>query len=237
MRARLLTGLLLAVFLTACGGETAGPGPGGGDGGQTGGETGGGTGGGTGGDGGGVVGANNPFRHPTGTPLVLPGGVTIVEPLVASRASRDGCEGADTLGVAYGFVELCLTIHNANATATTVTLPAGLTAVARDTTIQNGIQLQVQTVVAPAGRDTTFVWELYCTNVTRGTLGWEHEFDVGPVTDHAPMRELIQLVAPKRFTREQAEVVQHAVYDVTDGAGTVSAENRAAIAAFPAAGR
>ncbi|HEU4698408.1 MAG TPA: hypothetical protein VFS40_04470 [Gemmatimonadales bacterium] len=200
-------------WLAACGGDTSSTGPGY--------------------DGGG---APNPFVQPTGAAFRLPAGVTVQGPMtgiLAFGSAQGPCGSAESVGHALDLVRVCVTLHNATAADTVVVFPAGLILMARDTATQNGTQVVPVSVRVPAGRDTSFVYSLFCVNEHRSASSDTDTFTFGPVSDHAGLREIIALVAGKSIDdSEAAYTIQDAVWKVSDWGGLTD-ESRAALRALP----
>lgn len=202
--------LILAGSLAACGGDShpTGPGLGGED-------------------------VPHPFEHPTGTPFALPAGVSVNGEMTGAGAIDGPCAAADKVGTSLGFVAVCMTLHNANSTDTTVVFPAGLVLIATDTATQNGTQVTAREVRVPAGRDTTIVYNLFCVNAHRNPSFESDTFTFGPVSDNAGLLEIIGLVQGKSVDNlNAADLIQGAVWEVSDDGGLTDG-TRAQLKALP----
>lgn len=177
--------------------------------------------------------SSHPFEHPTGAAFALPTGVSVEGEMVGAGAIDGPCADAQTVGTSLEFVAVCMTLHNANASDTTVVFPAGLVLVASDTATQNGTQITSHEVRVPAGRDTTIIYNLYCVNAHRNPSFESDKFTFGPVSDNAGLLEIIGLVQGKSVDNlNAADLIQGAVWEVSDDGGLTDG-TRAQLKALP----
>jgi hypothetical protein len=181
--------------------------------------------------------APNPFDAPSGAVYQLPAGVAVQGKIVgAGGDSGNGvCETEETVGAGAGFVDICLTFTNSGAEPDTIALPPELIFISKNTDTQNGAVVVGQTVVVPAGGDTTVTVSLFCVNLRRHAADAADEFTIGPLSDNAGLREVATLVQGKSIDGQGSFVVQGAVWEVSD-AGGLTAETRQALRDLPAAG-
>lgn len=119
-----------------------------------------------------------------------------------------------------GFLAVCMTLPNSGATDTSFVLPAGLVMIAADTATQNGTQVVPIRSRIGAGRDTTILHSLYCTNEHRAPSSDTDVFHFGPVSNDAGLPEIIDLVKDKDVTTSDArDLIQFAVWEVSDEGG------------------
>ncbi|HET8632830.1 MAG TPA: hypothetical protein VFL88_01695 [Gemmatimonadales bacterium] len=206
--------LLAATSLTACGGDHSLTGP-------------------PGGDGDGNDNVAHPFVHPTGSQFTLPSYISVKGDMrgpIYVGAAAGPCTGLEPVSASLDFVAVCMTLHNSGATDTTLVLPAGLVMIAEDTATQNGTQVVPISVRIGAGRDTTILYSLYCTNEHRNPSTDTDVFHFGPVSNNAELAEIIDLVKDKDVTTSDArDAIQFAIWEVSDEGGLTD-ETRAELA-------
>lgn len=209
--------LFAAASLAACGGDHSLTGP-------------------PGGDGDGNDNVAHPFVHPTGTQFTLPAGVSVKGKMMAPiyvGAPSGPCTGLEPVSSSLDFVAVCMTLHNSGTTDTSFVLPAGLVMVATDTATQNGTQVVPIRIRIGAGRDTTILYSLFCTNEHRNPSSDTDEFHFGPVSDNAGLAEIISLVKDKDVTTSDArDQIQFAIWEVSDEGGLTD-ETRSELTALP----
>jgi hypothetical protein len=208
---------LAATSLAACGGDHSLTGP-------------------PGGDGDGNDNVAHPFVHPTGSQFTLPAYISVKGEMTGPiyvGAAAGPCAGLEPASASLDFVAVCMTLHNSGATDTTFVLPAGLVMIAEDTATQNGTQVVPISVRIDAGRDTTILYSLYCTNEHRNPSSDADVFHFGPVSDNAGLAEIIETVKDKDVTTTDArDAIQFAIWEVSDEGGLTS-ETRAELAGLP----
>ncbi len=167
---------------------------------------------------------------PEGTAFTLPAGLSIVQPI----PGYDGiCAPEEEARGTGGQVRLCLTLSNTSGQNIVLALPEGLVFPARDSSIQNGLLLQSATIPVSAGQTLTVPLFLYSINLSRTGSQPKDFFTLGPITQDAAVREVVQLVANKD-TRdfEDGIAVQSALWHATDGQG-LTTQDRANLAGLP----
>ncbi len=175
---------------------------------------------------------------PAGQPFQLPAGITAgtvvgaLHPLDANNQkilSQPQCgsytsQPVDTVSLAVGYVDLCVELINSNGAATDVTLPGGLTFVSQQTLIQHGLLAQSTTFTVPPGQKWVLV-RLYCLNRTYdGADG--RSYSIGPVTDYAPLQEIVGILQDKQIDANETLTVQDAVWQVTNSPGGLTNDMR-----------
>lgn len=180
------------------------------------------------------VGLGPSTARPRGRPMLFPLGVRIRGPL------RGGATQGERVGSGRGYVDVGFHL-SARERTLQVRLPAGLTMVSKSTQVQNGLLVQDVNVEVPADSVRQLILEMYCANQARKPADENTEFVLGPVVDDDPaLRELFDLLKGRTIPGDKAELVQKAVWEITDGDG-LSAESRAALStlqcSFPTAAR
>jgi hypothetical protein len=150
---------------------------------------------------------------PTGTPFYWPTGITV------QGSIYGGATGPVDIYISTGrYVEVYLVLANGTGGTISITLPAGLIFVANDGTVQNGILIQQEVISIPASSQRRVLIQLYCLNASRSASGGTDTYSVGPVTDHAGVKEIISILVGKNLVGNQS-IVQGAVWEVTDYGG------------------
>jgi hypothetical protein len=171
-------------------------------------------------------------KEPVGRAFSLPAGVELLSKDAIVGFDFFDCDAQEEKGTG-GDVALCMNFRNTTNKAITITLPAGLIFISNSTEDQNGLLIKNETIVIPANTTYTIGLNLYCINEERDGSDIFDTYKMGPITENAALTELIGLVKNKNLTKtEYAEVVQEAVWSITDAKG-LTAEDRKAIAALP----
>lgn len=179
---------------------------------------------------------------PVGAPLRLPAGVALAAPI---RGVEDGTDCGDGSRGSGFNVMVCLSLCNTTAGPVIVTLPAGLTVVAKTAgPYQNG--LLVETVVVevpptpcgpggiPLDRDGAEVeregaplskagfpvqLNLYCLNESGQPSEAGIRYALGPVSSDPAIQDLLGRIGERTLDEEAADAVQDALYSITEGRG------------------
>ncbi|MCY1021978.1 hypothetical protein [Pyxidicoccus sp. MSG2] len=182
-------------------------------------------------------------RQPKGTPLSLPAGVQVSGTIVG--ADDDGnCGQPQTADVGSGlYVRACLKLTNISGGPVQVTFPPGLVIVSASEGYQNGLLVERVVITVPptsggpggldggSNPETVNVpLHFYCINKASDPSDPAARYELGPITDHPQMRELYTLLQGKDVYEDglKVEVVQEAVYSISDGSG-LTADDRAAL--------
>jgi hypothetical protein len=182
-------------------------------------------------------------RQPKGTPLSLPAGVQVSGAIVG--ADDDGnCSKPQTQDVGSGlYVRGCLKLTNTSGGPVQVTFPPGLVIVSASEGYQNGLLVERVVITVPptsggpggldggAEPETVNVpLHFYCINKASDPSDPSARYELGPITDHPQMRELYTLLQGKDVYDDgtKVEVVQEAIYSITDGSG-LTADDREAL--------
>lgn len=186
-----------------------------------------------------VPGLGGSNTTPSGTVYQLPAGISINRMYGAGHPTNQTqpvCFATGTqpsvVSMAWGVVDLCVQFLNSNATAANFTLPAGITFVPEPTNNppQNGLLAQETTSISvPAGGSAWVIVRAYCLNA-RYPSADGHEFqklaiDIRGRADlYSGLLEIIDILRTRSVDSHlEAEVVQQAVWDVTDRGGLTQA--------------
>lgn len=186
---------------------------------------------------------------PKGKPLVLPAGVSIVEPIPGiDMFAREKCqneEDGDNPAPEHGsgdLVQLCVEFRNTTGKPVIVDLPPGMIVESETDDTQHGMLVQRASIVVPPKEQYFSQLNLYCLNNSRGGSGPSSRYRVGPVTQEKDLLALFQLLENKRIparisTEKQGTIpvtaqIQSIVYSlVSDHA--LNAQERGFIASLP----
>lgn len=166
---------------------------------------------------------------PAGPAFKLPHGVVLDRSEIPGydfggckcRPDNRSCE----LG-AGGLVRLCLALRNQTPQPITLTLPAGLIFVSLDEKTQNGILIRNEEVVVPANGTYSFNLALFCLNADRAVTKAKDKYKLGPVSEDADMKTLMELLAHKDLKDEHnLALAQEAIWDVTKGLALTAAQH------------
>jgi len=117
---------------------------------------------------------------------------------------------------AAGTYPLAVTLSSA-AGALADTLPAGLIFRSKSSRVQHVIMLKPHAVTAGAGPTANEVG-MFCCNEFRQMPRAQDTFELGPISDHAGLEEIVALVRNKNIAGH-LWMVQRAVWMVTDSTG------------------
>jgi len=192
---------------------------------------------------------------PSGAPLVLPAGARVSAPILGVD---DPGECAGPKGGAGGSVRVCLPLCNTTAARVRVRLPAGLTLVSKSASrYQNGVLLQEVVVDVPpsqcgpggipldedpealearggparAPRGFAVALDMFCLNEERAPSEQDLPYALGPVSDDPDIQDLITRVRGRTLDEDAVEVLQTAIWSITEGRGLTPAD-RSALAAL-----
>lgn len=172
--------------------------------------------------------------EPRGRTLTLPTGITVSGQVYGANDLTSDCgNGAPGNGSGV-YVQVCVPLRNNTSTPVQVVFPPGLTIISRSEGYQNGLLVERVVVEVPptppgpggtpdGGRDPdAFVVPLfsYCLNEARNPNDTGTPYALGNVSDDAAITELLGLLQNKRIdTDEEVDVVQQAIYSITERNG------------------
>lgn len=189
---------------------------------------------------------------PVGLPVQFPEGVELSGPIVGVDEGEACGEGPR--GSGYNVIA-CMTLCNRSGRPQTVRLPRGMTLVSKSASrYQNGMLIEDIAVVVPPstcggggipldkdrdaldregvpppGPGTRIRLALYCLNESMSPSEGGLPYALGPVTGDEALQELLELIAGRELDEDAAEVVQTAIYSITENRG-LSPADRSALA-------
>lgn len=165
-----------------------------------------------------------PFNdfQPTGDPFYI-------NPSIAVKSITGSLRHFSPLGQ----FALDLTARSLSGVYVADTLPAGLLFASRRNTTQHMLVLKDHPFRVNA--ESVLVIGVFCCNERRAIPGPDDSLSIGPLTDHAGLRQLVELVRRKNISGSLA-MVQRAVWMVTDSTGLNQAYIDS-LNALPAEGR
>ena len=152
-------------------------------------------------------------------------------------ASANCSAGTTPGGNGVGLVSLIVDVTNNTTTPQQLVIPPGQTFVATLPVYQNGILLErVQVTIAPATTRKVLV-QLFCTNLSREAAKTGAIYTQGPITGSAGLLDLGTIADGKLGVDNdpaaaKASAVQNAVWEVTDGRGSLTAQQRSLLVAL-----
>jgi hypothetical protein len=181
---------------------------------------------------------------PQGTPLELPAGIQVSATILGEDAGEGECEGATIPPAGSGrAVWACMKVTNSSGGPVDLELKPGLTLLARYQDGQHGMLLERIRVLVPStgggtggidagtdagtGEGVTFVIPLhmYCLNESRSPSFDRMEYELGPVLSDPDIQALLTLLQGKTIdTDEERDLVQEAIYKITEGRGLTRAD-------------
>ncbi len=186
-----------------------------------------------------VPGLGTSNTTPNGTAYQLPAGVTINNIYGATHPSNQTqpvCFSTggqpQSVSMAWGVVDLCVQFLNGGATPANFSLPAGLAFVPEpmNNPPQNGLLAEQTTnIVVPPGGSAWVVVRAYCLNAryqrADGHVFQKLAIDIRSRPDlYSGLLEIMDILQTRTVdTHAEAEVVQEAVWDVTDRGGLTQA--------------
>lgn len=172
------------------------------------------------------------YANPAGTPLSLPAGVTVEGDISGDIDAK--CPDKNDLEYGSDLVLACVALRNAGTTDATVTLPAGLTFIAKTPTTTNGIILQSHDVTVPAGSVKHLYFRPFSLNRACDAGGPNDAYAFGNVTTDAKLREVIMLASTKQIDGDVGSVaLGNMIWDITEGSGGITDEHRADLMKAP----
>ncbi|QSQ25049.1 hypothetical protein JY651_08995 [Pyxidicoccus parkwayensis] len=181
--------------------------------------------------------------EPLGTQFNLPTGVTVSGTVYGADDLTSDCgNGAPGNGSGV-YVQVCVPLRNSTGGPVEVVFPPGLVIVSTSEGFQNGLLVERVVITVPptppgpggppdGGTDpdaTVVPLFTYCLNESQNPNEKGTPYKLGPVTSDSALKELLQLLSGKRIdSPEDVDVVQEALYSITESKG-LTAEDRAAI--------
>jgi hypothetical protein len=158
------------------------------------------------------------FANPAGTPLALPAGITIDGD--ATGDIDTACPDKNLIENGGDVLLVCMTLKNTTAAEVSLTIPAGLTFVAKDPATMNGIILHDHTGKVPANGSVSLYFRPFSLNRACTAGGKEDRFTVGNIASDPRLREVISLAATKRINGDEgAYALGQMIWDITDESG------------------
>jgi len=160
----------------------------------------------------------------TGKPFIFPEKIEIkggIKGDIYLAPAQDYCQ----IKGSGAFVLAKMDLVNHFQKDTVFVLPAGLTFLADQAADQHGILIQETAIYLAKGENCRILLYLYCLNARKNGSSNNSTYTFGPITDAAPMTELIQLLKGKTINYEhltQEEFIdlkhdiQQIVWKVTD---------------------
>ena len=157
-------------------------------------------------------------------------GVSLPSPLPACEEG-DCPANSTALGNGVRLVNLIATVTNNSGTAQEIVIPRGQTFTSVDTAYQDGMAAErLQGTIGP-GATRTFVLYVFCINLDRGIPPTGALYLPGPVTGNAQLLDIASLADGKIGVAAdpatlKAGGVQFAIWEVTDGLGSLNTTQR-----------
>jgi len=165
------------------------------------------------------------FANPAGTPLALPAGVSVDGEITGDIDAA--CPAKNVLENGGDVLLVCVTLKNTTAADVMLTLPAGLTFIAKDPATMNGIILHDHAAKVPANGVVHLYFRPFSLNRACMPGGKEDRFTLGNVVSDPRLREVISLAATKRIDGDAgAYALGQMIWDITDENG-ITDEHRA----------
>lgn len=170
-----------------------------------------------------------------GLVMCVPAGQSVVLPDRLAGCG-DGCPAASELGNGTGLVNVIVTVTNPGAAVLELVIPRGSVFSSEGDTLQNGIALEtLQATIAP-GTTRTFLLSLFCINAHLAPSSDGSTYSPVGLTSNPALLELAALVDGKLGGADafdlKGTVVQSAVWEITDGPGSLTAAQKNLLAAI-----
>jgi hypothetical protein len=165
-----------------------------------------------------------------GLVMCLPEGQGATLPPQLAACGGADCPAYTPLGSGY-LVDVVVEIANTTTTPLELTVPAGQTFIATPNVYQDGLAVErLQATIAP-GTTGRFVLHLFCMQAQRGASKTGASYAPGPITGNAQLLDIIALADGKLGSvndpaTAKASAVQFAVWEITDGSGTLTTQQR-----------
>lgn len=173
-----------------------------------------------------------------GLVMCLPSSQGVTLPPQLGACDPSNCPGGSTvIGSGNGFINIVITITNPTTGPQELIIPPGQIFIATPATVQDGIALdRVQATIA-AGTSRTFVLRLFCINAHRGTSATSTTYAPGGVTTNVALLDLVTVTTGKLAAAADPQGLktlgtQYAVWEITDGRGSLAPAQRSLVAAL-----
>jgi hypothetical protein len=170
-----------------------------------------------------------------GIVMCAPKPVDSILPPQLAGCGDDDCPDVTTLGNGPDIVNIIVEIANTGPTTIELVVPAGQTFQSVPPTFQDGLAAErLQASIAP-GTTGRFVLRLFCLNQERAASHAGAVYAPGPITANAQLLDLVALADGKLGpsqdpSRLKTGALQFAIWEVTNGTGALSAQQRSIIA-------
>ena len=156
----------------------------------------------------------------------------VILPAQFAACGTDDCPaGATSLGTGTEQVNVIVEITNGTNAAVDIVIPAGQTFTSDSDTVQDGLAFETLRMTFPPGVTSRFVLRLFGLNQERDGSTGVNVYASGPVTTSAQLLDLIALGNGKLGSTLdpaslKATATQFAIWEITDGTGTLTAQQR-----------
>lgn len=156
----------------------------------------------------GLIPDNQGNFEPTGTAFTLNPQISVTQ-MVGSRTGYDPT----------GMFSIDFSGHSTGEGDASDVLPAGLFLSSTKSKVQHMLLVQDHPITVPPTQDTTITIGTYCCNESRAVPNDTDRYTIGPITDNADLQTIVGITKHKLLDVSNVNVVQNAVWSVTDGSG------------------
>ena len=166
-----------------------------------------------------------------GLAMCLPQGQGATLPPQLTACATVDCPASTELGSGGGLVNVIVEITNATAGPIDLVIPAGQTFISITSVYQDGLAIErLQATIVP-GTTRRFQIHLFCMQANRSASKAGASYAPGPITGNAQLLDIIALANGKLGSVNdpgtlKAGAVQFAVWEITNGPGTLTAHQR-----------
>lgn len=167
-----------------------------------------------------------------GIVMCAPQPAAVTLPAQFTACGADDCPAAATaLGNGVNRVNVIVEVANGTNAAVEIVIPAGQTFTAGPNTFQDGLAFESLRMTFPPGVTSKFVLRLFSLNQDRDESTTSTVYASGPITASAQLLDLMALGAGKLGSALdpgtlKATATQFAIWEITDGTGTLNAQQR-----------
>ena len=163
----------------------------------------------------------------------------ILPPQLAA-CGADDCPVATELGSGPNLVNVIVEIINTTTSVIEIIIPAGQTFIAIPNTFQDGLSIEALRATIAPGTTGRFVLHLFCMHQDRHASATDAKYAPGPITANAQLLDLVALASGKLGkaldpVSLKASAMQFAVWEITNGRGSLGAASRNLLVALLAA--